>query len=336
MKELLKRLSLKKRLIAIFCLASVFTTLIVDDATGPIIIAEAYILPLCIGTWYLGEVFGFALAVIISTGWTVINYGPYKVFDTPAAYTARSVWMTFVFMLTTYMVVLLRASIEHKNGTVAMLEDKFLKLKEEQEDGHIGSLRAMVMMVDEKDSYTGEHSQRVQHVSIQIAKELGFSEVRLKHISTASLLHDIGKIGISEAILRKDSPLTHEEMVKVKNHPVKGARIVQSVPTLSSMSEAVLYHHVWYDGRGYPVQGLKRELIPIEARIIAVADAIDAMTHSRPYRGALSIEEILEQLREGSGTQFDPEIVKLFLAEKIELHTHPHVVEISGDGDYEV
>jgi HD-GYP domain-containing protein (c-di-GMP phosphodiesterase class II) len=131
-------------------------------------------------------------------------------------------------------------------------------------------------------------------------------------------MHDIGKIGISEQLLRKDSLLTRDEHIEMRKHPNIGARIVNAVPFLEDTVEVILYHHERFDGTGYP-EGLKGDKIPLTARIVAIADTVDAMMRDRPYRKALSYSQLIDELKKGSGTQFDPEIVTLIIDNKIKL-----------------
>ena len=131
-------------------------------------------------------------------------------------------------------------------------------------------------------------------------------------------MHDIGKIGVNEVILRKDGELTQEEFDEIKKHPVIGATIVQQVPFLEHAVQVILYHHERFDGKGYP-KGLKGEEIPLTARIVMIADAIDSMMRARPYRNALPMEKVLRELRDYAGIQFDPLIADLILKGKISL-----------------
>ena len=140
----------------------------------------------------------------------------------------------------------------------------------------------------------------------------------IKEIVHAASIHDIGKVGIDEQMLRKDGKLTPEEYEEIKRHPEIGVRIVQSVPFLEDAIPVIQSHHERYDGMGYP-NGMQGKEIPLSARIVMVADAIDAMLNSRPYRGALTEEKVLDELRDNSGKQFDPEVVDVVLQEKVSL-----------------
>lgn len=181
-----------------------------------------------------------------------------------------------------------------------------------------GTVNALILTIDAKDHYTYNHSNRVAKLSTAIAEAMGVSDKVIKEIANAAAIHDIGKIGIEENILRKNGKLTLEEYTEIKKHPAIGARIVQSVPFLEDAIPVILYHHERYDGKGYP-DGVTGDQIPLSARIVIVADAVDAMMSARPYRDALTIEKVRSELMENSGTQFDPEIVELILNNNIVL-----------------
>ena len=147
---------------------------------------------------------------------------------------------------------------------------------------------------------------------------LGLSSFQTEKLELAAAIHDIGKIGVDEQILRKPGNLNLDEFEGIKKHPEIGARIVQSVPFLKEAVPVILYHHERYDGKGYP-KGLKAEQVPLGARIIIVADAVDSMMHDRPYRNRLMHEDVMSELSDNSGTQFDPKITDLILSGKVML-----------------
>jgi diguanylate cyclase (GGDEF)-like protein len=176
----------------------------------------------------------------------------------------------------------------------------------------LSTIYALAATVDAKDHYTYGHSKKVSKYSVDIATELGYSEDRIATIRTAGLLHDIGKIGVSDRILSKTTPLTEEEWEPIYAHPDMGVSIIKHVEGIKDCLAAVQFHHERYDGTGYPV-GLKGDNIPIDARILAVADCYDAMTSARPYREQpLSRGQALKELIRCAGTQFDPQIVRVF------------------------
>lgn len=171
---------------------------------------------------------------------------------------------------------------------------------------------ALVKAVEARDKYTRGHSQRVTEYSLRIAEALGLSKEEMKIIRFCGLMHDIGKIGIGDSILHKPSALSSKEYEIIKGHSVMGEEIIQPVGFLKKGLPLIRHHHERYDGRGYP-DGLQGKAIPLMARILALADSFDAMTLDRPYRKALSLQESIKELREESGTQFDPEIVEAFI-----------------------
>lgn len=174
-------------------------------------------------------------------------------------------------------------------------------------------LDALVTAVDNKDRYTRKHSEDVMSYSLIIAKQLGIDEETQKTIAVAALLHDVGKIGVPDAILRKPAALTEEEFSAVRQHPEMGAAIVSAVPGLEATLDAVRHHHERWDGKGYP-SGLCGTETPLMARLMAVADAFSAMTTDRPYRQGMPMDRALKILREGAGTQWDAECVAAFCA----------------------
>lgn len=202
---------------------------------------------------------------------------------------------------------------------------------------YLETVQSLAAALDAKDSYTHGHSRRVTSLALAIAREVGMSENETNTLKHAALLHDIGKIGIAESILQKPSRLTSEEFDCIRSHPITGARILESVEFLKSVCLQIKHHHERFDGRGYP-DGLKGERIPLGSRIIALADTYDAMTSTRPYRKGLSHETALEEIKSCAGSQFDPEIVGIFIkisdkckkiSEDIEIATD-NIINISG------
>lgn len=174
------------------------------------------------------------------------------------------------------------------------------------------AISAIISTLHEKNKREEMHSIRVSALCEKVGKALGLSEAEIQELKTAGLLHDIGKIAINENILNKAGKLNEEEKEEINNHPEIGHRILCSVNDMSDIAEYVLSHHERWDGRGYP-RGLKGEEIPIQARILAIADAYDAITSERSYRSALPAEFAIKELRNNKGTQFDPELVEIFI-----------------------
>lgn len=183
---------------------------------------------------------------------------------------------------------------------------------------HRSTIRALVQAVDIKDRYTRGHSERVGRASVMIARELGLPEDRMEVLRFAGILHDVGKLGVPTRLLRKEGPLTPEERRIIELHPEYGHEIVRGIGFLGEARDAILHHHERLDGRGYPY-GLKGHQIPECARVVAVADAFDAMTSTRSYRRARPVPVAVAELRKCAGAQFDPRMVHA-LAAALERH----------------
>ncbi len=191
--------------------------------------------------------------------------------------------------------------------------DELQQMNSRLTDSYEATLQALTRALDTRDEETEEHSQRVRRYTELIGRQLGVVEDELTEIVHGALLHDIGKIGVPDAILLKPGKLTPDELSIMRKHPEIGFRMIAHIPFLAKASEVVLHHHETYDGRGYPA-GLSGDKIPLGARIFAVADTFDAMTSDRPYRSALPVESALAEIRRCRGTQFDPLVVDAFLA----------------------
>ncbi len=183
----------------------------------------------------------------------------------------------------------------------------------------VGLTRSLTSALDAKDSYTYGHSERVARIAVELGRELDMDEDQIGDIYLAGLLHDIGKIGVSDAILGKRERLTPEEFEQIKQHTTIGYSILADLRQIRSLLPGILYHHEHYNGRGYP-DGLVGEKIPLLARILAVADAYDAMSTTRPYRPAMPYERVEEILTEGAGSQWDQRIVDAFLRCRHKIH----------------
>ena len=185
---------------------------------------------------------------------------------------------------------------------------------------HLDTVEVLASTIEVKEMYSKGHSDRVRQWSGRLAIAWGFSAGQVKRLEFGALLHDIGKIAIPETILNKPGKLTKEEFDIIKQHPVTGANIVSQVDYFQDIAPIIRWHHESFDGSGYP-DGLEGQLIPIQARMITVVDAFDAMTSDRPYRKKMPIEVAARILRENKGRQFDPELVDIFLLNKIYLDT---------------
>jgi putative nucleotidyltransferase with HDIG domain len=175
----------------------------------------------------------------------------------------------------------------------------------------VSIIYALAATVDAKDHYTYGHSKKVSQYAVILAEALGLPQDRIATIRAAGLLHDIGKIAIPDSVLNKAGPLTEEEWEPMRQHPELGMEILKHVIDLVNCLPAILHHHEHFDGTGYP-GGLKGEEIPMEARLLHIADAYDAITSMRPYHNQSSPQEAIDELRRCSGTQFDPGLVKVF------------------------
>jgi HD-GYP domain-containing protein (c-di-GMP phosphodiesterase class II) len=200
------------------------------------------------------------------------------------------------------------------NRMAAELEDFIRRLKQavaENNELFLGTARALASAIDAKDPYTRGHSVRVNRYSVILARYHGLSEEDIRDIHVASLLHDVGKIGVDDAILKKPGKLTPEEFEVMKLHPVIGANIMAPIRQMKRLLPGLRSHHERWTGEGYP-DNLKGNEIPLMARIIAVADTFDAMTTERPYQKAMSFEKALARLNELKGSGFDEHIVESF------------------------
>ena len=201
-------------------------------------------------------------------------------------------------------------SIQHIENARQQLE---LEHKQKQTENHsLQMMQTLSTTIEAKDEYTRGHSYRVAEYAALIAAELGWSSEEIQQLKHAAYLHDIGKIGIPDLILNKPSRLTDDEYNLIKKHTVIGAEILKDITFVPHIVEVARNHHERYDGTGYP-RGLAGEDIPYMARILTIADCFDAMTARRPYKNPLSVSYAVSELKKNSGTQFDPELVDVFI-----------------------
>lgn len=196
-----------------------------------------------------------------------------------------------------------------------ILLDVYKKLEISQEQlkkAEIDAMASLIEAMEEKDEYTRGHSERVRKISLAIAEEMGLDYETRSIIDRASMLHDIGKIGIDDILLRKKAKLTDEEWSIIKSHPEKADKILKPLRFLLTERKVILDHHERYDGKGYP-RGVKGKEIPLEARILAVADSFDAMNSKRSYRETLIKDDVISELKISTGTQYSPEVVTTLL-----------------------
>lgn len=198
-------------------------------------------------------------------------------------------------------------------GAMLATHGRNVQLLREKEALLIGVIRALINSMDAKDTYTCGHSDRVAAIAERLGQQLGLSEVECRQVYVAGLLHDIGKVGVPDAVLGKPGKLTDEEFRVIQTHPAVGVEILKHLEPLNYVVKAVLHHHEAFNGSGYP-HGIAGEAIPLFSRIIAVADSYDAMTSDRPYRGRMPAEQAENILRAGAGQQWDAGVVEAFFA----------------------
>lgn len=301
---------------AMFALASVFTIYAIkgyNTGFAPIwAMAIPYATMSVIGLWEGFLVSGYILVVYCVMFWTPVN--ACLEYSYPVDHLIR---IPLLYMLC--FVVSLYSNYKRQEAMLrAKWEQDRLSVAVEEERRKIGKITMQTIIsisnaVDAKDPYTKKHSERVAKYSKIIANELHWSKKEQEKLYNMALMHDIGKIGVPDAILNKHGRLTDEEFPEMKKHPIIGGQILKDLTIVDDVSTGAFFHHERYDGKGYP-HGLKGEEIPIEARIIGIADSIDAMNSDRVYRGKQSTEYVLEQLEAGKGTQFDPNIDEIVIA----------------------
>ena len=206
-----------------------------------------------------------------------------------------------------------RAHQEELKELVEARTQEVTQLCNELTDSYEATLHALMTALDFRDNETQGHSYRVVEYVVLVAKQMGMVEPELTRIRRGAILHDVGKLGVADAVLRKPGKLNEEEWKEMRRHPELGYRMLKDIRFLQSSLDIVLSHQERYDGTGYP-QGLKGEQIPLGARIFAVADTFDAMTSDRPYRNALDIAAAREEIRRFSNSQFDPRVADAFLS----------------------
>lgn len=201
---------------------------------------------------------------------------------------------------------------QHLENIVLARTEEVHRALEEAGHNFENILVAFALALETREHETQQHSIRVKEYSLHLARHLNLPHKDIKNLEKGALLHDIGKIGVPDAILLKNGPLNEEEWVVMRKHPEIGSKMLHHIDTLENASHVVMYHHERFDGRGYPT-GCPGPRIPIEARIFAIADTVDAMTSDRPYRKALTFERAYQEVRDNAGKQFDPELVEMFL-----------------------
>jgi len=199
---------------------------------------------------------------------------------------------------------------------VAERTEELIKAYKKLKQTNLETVKMLAETIEAKDRYTRGHCNRVRILSSEIAKYSGMKKENIEILEYGALLHDIGKIGIIESLLNKNESLTEEERKSFQLHTIIGENILKKVEFFRPCLGIIRNHHEWYNGQGYP-DGYKKEEIPFSARIVAISDAFDAMTSTRPYRKALSLEYAIDELKKGKGKQFDPALVDIFLEKEI-------------------
>ncbi len=214
-------------------------------------------------------------------------------------------------------------------GDIESFIDRLKQAADENHELFLGSIRMLAAAIDEKDPYTRGHSDRVARYSVLIGQQLGLSPEELDKLRISALLHDVGKIGVDDRVLKKPGALTAEEFEIMKQHPSKGANIMRPVAQLKDVLPGIELHHEHVNGKGYPY-GLKGDEIPLMARIIAVSDTLDAITTNRPYQSAMDTEAALEIIRKVAGTKFDQKVVEALvrIVDSGKLRIAPALVEV--------
>jgi HD-GYP domain-containing protein (c-di-GMP phosphodiesterase class II) len=229
-----------------------------------------------------------------------------------------------------------RVGPSYGEGELGALGRAFDSMTAELESAYLNTVEVLADAVETRDPYTGGHVSRVAAYSLAIARELGWSERQLGQLHMAAALHDVGKIGVPDAVLRKQGPLDAEELPVMRSHTNLGARLLDGVPFLTPALECALSHQEFYDGKGYP-RGLAGEAIGPDARVVAIADTFDAMTTTRPYRKGLPMEVAVAEIQKCAGTQFDPVMVAAFMraVEKGAIAVAPSAVPDATPPAYE-
>ena len=276
-------------------------TVVSQSALGPISYTN---LPTGSYTFHLAVFDNNKASILEERNYTLIKEK--EIYDNP--------WFVVYIVLIPILVVIWITWYGMRRRMKKMLERQAhqMALMEQQIQMGNETIIAIAKAVDAKDERTSQHSQRVSEYSVMIARELGFDREELENLRRAALMHDIGKIGIPDNILNKPARLTDEEYAVMKSHVTRGAEILKDFTLIKNVVEGARYHHERYDGRGYP-DGLKAEEIPQYGRIIGVADAFDAMTANRVYRKQMDFDYVLNEMKKGRGTQFDPQIVDIML-----------------------
>jgi HD-GYP domain-containing protein (c-di-GMP phosphodiesterase class II) len=226
----------------------------------------------------------------------------------------------------------LSESFNRMSGSIAVAFEQIRRAAQENHELFLASIRALAEAIDAKDPYTRGHSERVATYAATISIEMGLAPEDVDRIRLSALLHDVGKIGVDDRIIRKPTALTEEEFEAMKTHPIKGAAIMSAIPQLADVIPGMRHHHEKWTGGGYP-DGLAGEHIPLQARIVSVADTFDAMTTTRPYQKAMEIDFVVDRIRQFAGVRYDPRVVQAFLRAYEKGDLMPIPVDVNSEED---
>jgi putative two-component system response regulator len=227
----------------------------------------------------------------------------------------------------------IQSAYQELNQAYSALTDTHAKLEQSHNqlsDNFVETIRSLTSALEEREKETAQHTIRMERIALSIGQELHLNRDDMHNLRYGAILHDIGKIGISDTILLKAGGLTRLERKKMEEHALKGARIIRNIPQLEGAAEVIANHHELWNGSGYPY-GLERRMIPLLARIVTVADVFDALTHDRPYRKKMPLEEAIDYMKREAGILFDPDLVDILIrvipALPVEINPAP-VLEI--------
>jgi HD-GYP domain-containing protein (c-di-GMP phosphodiesterase class II) len=206
--------------------------------------------------------------------------------------------------------------------TAELIEDEADQRAARRAEAGVAGVRTLLAALEARDFYTGEHSKWVVSLASSVARKLGLDQDSVRDVEQVALLHDIGKVGIPDAILQKQGPLDDQEWQLMRQHPIVGEHIIAGTPGLSALAPSIRAEHERWDGGGYP-DGLAGEQIPLASRITLACDALNAMTNDRPYRAAMTLERAECELESCAGTQFDPQVIRALLAETANFSRKP-------------
>ena len=225
----------------------------------------------------------------------------------------------------------LGASFNQMTDQIERFVSDLQRSADENHELFLGTVKALAAAIDGKDPYTRGHSERVSRFAVATAQGLGLPTEEIEQIRISALLHDVGKIGIDDRVLKKPAALTDEEFEVMKTHPQKGYKIMSQIPAMRDFLPGMYMHHEMINGGGYP-QGLSGDQIPIQARIVSVADTFDAMTTERPYQHAMDLEAALTRLKSFVGTRYDARVVAAFIAACEAGRIRPGVTRVRRNG----